>query len=66
MESNSVCNHMSDKQNWTTGQKESDLFNHEYKGSVAEFTSRNNSESWITDIKILISVIFSRITKISK
>ena len=30
MESNSVCNHESDKQNRTTASRESDLFNHEY------------------------------------
>ena len=28
--SNSVCNHTSVKQNRTTAQRESDLFNHEY------------------------------------
>ena len=27
MESNSVCNHMSDKQNWMTKKQESDLLN---------------------------------------
>ena len=30
MESNPVCNHMSDEQNRTTAKRESDLFNHEY------------------------------------
>ena len=29
MKSNSVCNHTSDKQNRTTAERESDLFNHE-------------------------------------
>ena len=57
MESNSLCNHTSDKQNLTTAEWESDLSYHEY-----DLDYRQN---WTTQSSIITELIIT-ITKIRK
>ena len=59
MESNSVCNHTSDKQNCTTAWRESDLLNHEYDYRP-NWTTRSSvtNKLIITTTKFVIFLAF--------